>query len=286
MIARVNPPEEDSYKLVVEILKERVWHKDFYSRISADLLKKIEQYIEHKGNPEKILSLDLRPYVDSDADVEARKQSLIGLYKPTEGKLPFAQLEKLRKENGLLTCPSCGEPGRPRTLDHYLPKDIFPEYAFTLLNLTPMCDWCQGEKSIKYLTDQGKKKYIHPYFDDVHKPLFSITFSPPYISPVIGIKVRDDLPDELQSLVASHLEGVDFLRRFKEFFKTSYINILRKSKRCRESKRLNLSEHFNLFLEAEMDKSINSWDAILYRSIIEDCKLMKYLEEDTLPENL
>lgn len=286
MVTKLSPPEEDSVDLVRRIIEERVHHREFYDAIGQDLISMAELYREKQGNPESINPINLRNYTNTDDEAAQRKKSLIGLYSPKEDKLPYLQLEHMRKENGLVVCPSCGEPGRPRTLDHYLPKDIFPEFSVFLLNLTPMCDWCQGEKLTDYITKDGFKRYIHPYFDDVDRPLFLITFNPPYITPKIDISINDKIPEHLQRLVLLHLEGVDFLGRFKKFFKTKFRNILRKARNCREPQSIKLRDFLQECLEMEEFNSKNSWDAIVYRSILADEQMMSYLEAGDLPEHL
>lgn len=286
MVSKVKLPDEDSIEMLKSIIKERYKYKSFYDRVAEDLISQATIFIEHKGNPLMLTPLDLNNYTDSEEEADQRKRSLIGLYTPSDGKLPFSQLEVMRKRNGLVVCPSCGEPGRPRTLDHYLPKDIFPEFSVLLLNLTPMCDWCQGEKLAGYVTEDGQKRYIHPYFDDVDRVLFSITFMPPFSTPSIDIAVRNDIPEDLRSLVMYHLEGVDFLTRFKDYFSTRYMSVLRKAKTSREGGKRRLRDDFTLFLENEEEKSINSWEAVLYRSILENDELMAYLEDGALPDYL
>lgn len=286
MVSKIRLPEEDSLEILRGVISERQKYKAFYDRITNDLINQAEMFIEHHGSPLGLTPLDLNNYTDSEEEASQRKKSLIGLYTPKSEKLPFLQLESMRKHNGLVVCPSCGEPGRPRTLDHYLPKDIFPELSVLLLNLTPMCDWCQGEKLTDYVTEGGQKRYIHPYFDDVNRPLFSIIFTPPFATPSIDIAIKEEIPEELSLLVKSHLEGVDFLTRFKEYFKTRYISVLRRAHNCRQPETKNLRDVLALFLEMEQEKSINSWDAVLYRSILENDELMEYLENSPLPDNL
>lgn len=286
MVSKVKPPKEDSIDILERVLSERQRFKEFYNRIEIDLINQAERFIEYNGNPLMLSPLDLNKYTDSEMESKQRKKSLIGLYTPQSEKLPFQQLENMRKNNGLVVCPSCGEPGRPRTLDHYLPKDTFPELSILLLNLTPMCDWCQGEKLTEYVTKDGKKRYIHPYFDDVDKPLFSIAFTSPYSTPSIEVVVYESLPEELSQLVKLHLEGIGFLSRFKEYFKTRYISILRKARDCQLPNTKDLRMTLGILLEMEEEKSINSWDAVLYRSVLENDDLMNYLENEPLPDNL
>lgn len=286
MIAKVSLPSDDSEDIIRKTIAERTKYKTFYQKIESDLLSSIRFYIQHQGNPEVITPLDLHSYTDSPFEAKRRKKSLIHLYNPLEGKLPYWQLEKIRKDNGLAACPHCGELGRPRTLDHYLPKDVFPEHSINLLNLIPMCDWCQGEKSTDYLTSDGFRRFIHPYFDDVDQPLIRFLFIGDYISPVIEIEVMDHLPVELQKLVVSHLSGIDFENRTKRYITERYSNILRHAKESRLPSGPGFGVAITWFLRMEESKSINSWDAILYRSIKEDPDLMYFLENANLPEHL
>lgn len=286
MVAKLNPPTLNSTDLIYQIIDERGHHKDFYNRIKSDWTSATDTYNQNCGDPKLIQPLILRRYTDTDEDASKRKVSLIGLYSPKKDKLPYSILENMRKNHGLIFCPSCGESGRPRTLDHYLPKNVFPEYSVVLLNLTPMCDWCQGEKLTDYITADGLKCYIHPYFDDVDKPLFSITFNPPYVTPTIGLLINSDIDPELKRLVISHLAGIDFLERYKDYFRTKYRSILRKAGRCRAPNSTNLRNYLEENLESELDNSKNSWEVVLYRSILADARIMNYLEVGELPEYL
>jgi hypothetical protein len=286
MVTKILQPNEDSIELVCRVFAERGRYKDFYDRLKPDLIESVRRYMQYNGDPSIISPLDLLTYTGNEEEALQRKASLIGLYSPKKDKLPYLQLENLRKHNSLVVCPSCGEPGRPRTLDHYLPKDCFPELSIVLLNLTPMCDWCQGKKLTDYITGEGKKRYLHPYFDDVDRPLFSIAFGPPYVTPTLSLSINDDLPPELKLLVSSHLEGVGFLERFAEYFKTSFRNILRKAKECQQPGGPHFRSLIQQFLDMASHYSKNSWDAVIYRSILSDVNMINYLENDELPEFL
>jgi len=286
MVVKIPLPDDDSVDIVGRTIDEKVHYRAFYDRINDDLISQIKLYRDREGDPVFIEPMSLRDYTESDEEADKRKTSLLGLYRPKEHKMPYEQLEKIRKDNGLVVCPSCGEAGRPRTLDHYLPQKSFPELAITLLNLTPMCDWCQGEKGESYKTATGSKKYIHPYFDDVNIPLYQIVFSKPYATPIISYSINSELPIELQELVQTHLIGIDFLNRFKGFFKTMYPSVLRRANESRIQGNLGLKEVLNMFMRMETEKAVNSWEAVLYRSILEDEDILYFLENEQLPDNL
>lgn len=50
-------------------------------------------------------------------------------------------------------------------LDHYLPKEPFPQFAFTPVNLLPACSVCNSFKS-QYVAKCRTQELVHPYFDD------------------------------------------------------------------------------------------------------------------------
>jgi hypothetical protein len=63
-------------------------------------------------------------------------------------------------------CPFCGI-GTVNTLDHFLPKERFPAFAVTPVNLVACCTWCQGEKHDYYAKSDGEQ-LLHPYFDNLN----------------------------------------------------------------------------------------------------------------------
>lgn len=62
-------------------------------------------------------------------------------------------------------CPLCTE-GNVSTLDHHLPKTLFPALAVTPANLVPACADCNKTKrSVRFETPESQT--LHPYYDDV-----------------------------------------------------------------------------------------------------------------------
>lgn len=63
-------------------------------------------------------------------------------------------------------CPFCGGIGQVHTLDHYLPKAIFPLFSVLPANLIPCCRDCNSGKGSSFGTQVGEQS-LHPYVDDV-----------------------------------------------------------------------------------------------------------------------
>ena len=62
-------------------------------------------------------------------------------------------------------CPYCGQ-RTVSTLDHYLPKTIYPVLAVTPINLVPACGDCNKVK-LDFQPPDSEGQILHPYFDDV-----------------------------------------------------------------------------------------------------------------------
>lgn len=79
--------------------------------------------------------------------------------KAMRGKLLFPDIEDFDE------CPYCGI-NEPKTLDHYLPKETFPEFSIFPSNLIPICHVCNCQyKGTSYLTPTGSRLFLHSYFD-------------------------------------------------------------------------------------------------------------------------
>ncbi|MFT5420428.1 MAG: hypothetical protein ACI9D5_001172 [Candidatus Endobugula sp.] len=62
-------------------------------------------------------------------------------------------------------CPYCGGIGRPKNLDHYMPKAHFTQFSILPLNLIPACLDCNlGSKASGY-ANTAEDQIIHPYLD-------------------------------------------------------------------------------------------------------------------------
>jgi hypothetical protein len=288
MVSSVKAPKESSFDVLQTIVNERRNYgplEDFYDQVSPHLFAQYQLYVENKGNPESVYQFDLLKFLGGDrAELDKRKKTLLNLYSPKEHQSPYAILKRMRRKHQLLCCPSCGEDGTPGTLDHYLPKDDFPEFAACLMNLTPMCNRCQEEKSTNYLTAKGQKAYFHPYFDNINESYFLVDIFPPYDTPTFKVKIARGEPKSIR-LLMSHLKGIDFMERFHVFCEAKHIHLLKiMAGRSLQKDPHSVESMINLFLLPELEKSVNSWDAIYYSSVLENQKLLEYLDSGKLPD--
>ncbi|WP_217519849.1 hypothetical protein [Vibrio metschnikovii] len=286
MVAKVSMPEYDSLEVASAVIDERKKFLTFYRSIRGDLLAQINSYIECRGDPAHMTPLNLRSYTSSDEETVKRKSSLINLYNPKQGQTPFTILEEVRNEHGLLFCPSCGEDGAPGTLDHYLPKTEFPELAFCIANLTPMCSTCQGKKSSDYLTTDGRKAFLHPYYDEIFVSLFHVDILPPFDAPhAFNVSVQEAVTGDLKRLVESHIQGLDFNLRFEKYCASKHLHLLKLIAEEREDDEpLTAEQLIRRFFRQERKKALNAWGAIYYQSVLDTPALLNYLNNGDLPQ--
>lgn len=286
MVAKIPTPEIDSIEIIRRLIDERVWYREFYQSIRGDWLSQTEHYLDVAGNPELMEPLDLRNYTSNEEEAKARKTSMINLYSPSEEQFQYALLSALRRDHGLLFCPSCGGAGVPGTLDHYLPKTVFPEFSVLLANLTPMCIDCQEAKGADYLTNDNQRKFLHGYFDDVNSPIYRVTISGDFETPEFSIEY-ESVPHKYKALVVEHVEGVKLAARFIKYCGTKYLHLLKNVSELREEQNEALLEWMlKKFLRDSENNSINCWEAIFYRGVLASDDLMEYLRSGDLPDDL
>ncbi|WP_323959512.1 hypothetical protein GC088_13420 [Arthrobacter sp. JZ12] len=103
-------------------------------------------------------------------------------------------------------CCLCGL--RPTSeLDHYLPKQLFPEFAALTVNLVPVCGVCNKRKDQLYKTDLGDPAFIHAYLDQLpgSEPFLRATLEVgDGIIPSFEIVQASGLPDKTFRVLVSH----------------------------------------------------------------------------------
>ncbi|NBN05581.1 hypothetical protein GWI63_16320 [Proteus sp. G2665] len=169
-------------------------------------------------------------------------------------------------------------------MDHYLPKDIFPEFSVTIHNLFPMCDICQGKKGVKLNDADGKRYFMHPYFDTfTEQQLLILDITEPYNAPSsISLTPNPSLTLPLRELVKKHTDELDIPLRYLSYFKIMYIRLLRLVGKLRESNQ-NVTDNLNIFKFMASTKSVNSWDYIFYDGVLRNELLLSYLSDNEIP---
>ena len=288
MVTKIPIPQMCSVEFISSVLEKRLKDNrsrpEFYQRIGNALIYSYMTYGDKNGNPEQIRQLDFRLYENNPKNIEAKKDTLINLYENRSDKYIYPILRDLRKKHNLMFCPFCGEEVIPSTLDHFLPKEKFPEYAICLINLIPMCTKCQGKdaKGEKTLSQNNQRIFLNPYFESIDEFL-TLQIIPPFDKPKFLLNLKSVENKVIYELLATHVVELNIYERYLNFAVSQHIQLLKLARKNRCTGK-SIQEKVEIYLEEREEKSKNTWAAIYYRSVLSNKALIKYLDSEVLPD--
>lgn len=113
-------------------------------------------------------------------------------------------------------CPYCGF-GEVYEVDHYLPKNVYPEFNVFPKNLVPICHPCNHIKA-QDVPQGWDSSFIHPYYDEL--PSERWLFAKMTIEdggPVLNFSVQLDAQHgALGARLEYHFERLELPRRIRE----------------------------------------------------------------------
>lgn len=170
-------------------------------------------------------------------------------------------------------CPTCGGIGRPRTLDHYLPKANYPKLAIVPQNLIPACRDCNTDKR-NPLIDHPHRQPLHPYLDK--RQFFEerwISVSVSHTSPctiIYSASPPDYWSDDDKARAVNHFDLFGIAERYS-IQAGSELSILMDLRVNYFSKQP--PEAFSDFLRSGANAAsllINGWKKVLYEALADD----------------
>ncbi|WP_248548435.1 HNH endonuclease [Paenibacillus odorifer] len=190
------------------------------SEIKKTRLEQLQPYVFERYNLYLASKLRLESMSESAIIEEEDKTILESCYnRNKDGYLEGAvvakiiELQSIQHQN---VCPYCGI-DRPRTIDHYLPKNEFPEFSVYPLNLIPCCQFCNGKKGKRWLKE-GERLFINYYHDslpDVKYLYTNIEMSRLGVPKVtFRLENNNNIPSALFNIIQNHYETLDLLREF------------------------------------------------------------------------
>ncbi|PGS41705.1 hypothetical protein COC58_12380 [Bacillus cereus] len=179
-------------------------------------------------------------------------------------------------------CPYCGI-GEPVTLDHYLPKGLFPEFSILSINLVPCCDPCNRTKGEKWLED-GVRRIISFYTDEIpeYKYLFvKVSFENNSFIPVIEYNLDFSEENNLTNTIKMHFRDLNLFERYEKQINDKvtglYLEVMEgASDLSIDEQKSNLKRR--VFSLSKRFGS-NYWEARLYEALIESNFFEKCYEQ-------
>ncbi len=191
-------------------------------------------------------------------------------------------LQKRRQEHGLDVCPYCGSPASPNTLDHFMPKDVWPELALYPNNLVPQCSSCGSIKGDRYYCDETNcVKYIHPiYFELLSLIRFSVEMSLEDVEGKmvpkfkVSILLTRECSEEDQLWLIKHFEELKIRKRVIEYCERTFGWL----KRTCSTQRFPLKTFLKMKLDVA-DPIEGDWKSALFNCVMDNELVLEYLKE-------
>lgn len=270
---KLNPPIDiDSKKILAEIITAKKISKSasVISFLNSEKLRIDTRFDEYTS---KFTALELVQI--SDSPYPKGREELISCYN-SGGKNLKDLKDKIRSKQTQFDnekCMYCRIKDND-TFDHYLPKDIFPEFSPLALNLIPCCNTCNKKKS-EYWKENNERGIINFYLDDIPNEQFLFAGILIDKKNNQNIKVRffiknvNNIPTALYSTIDKHYCKLGLLKRY-DSASNSAISELKRTLNT-FGKELSLKSKKNALVELSeqlsIDYGVNYWKAILWRAI-------------------
>ncbi|MBO9695933.1 MAG: hypothetical protein J7499_07025 [Sphingopyxis sp.] len=193
------------------------------------------------------------------------RKAQLKLYISRQGGGP---LKRIRYTPGLLCCPMCGSPSRG-SLDHYLPREDFPEFAVLPANLLPACSLCNsGAKGRTFKGAISGERFLHPYFDTCAKDkIWRIRIDGHPAAPLFAAVPEPGLAKSLRLMIVFHLDNI-LGTAFETAIATIWSNLPEALADDIQNVGLNgkqaLDRHYR---DTVVTQGLNSWRAALLRGV-------------------
>lgn len=211
----LKPYSGDGYCFYQQVLEAKD-SGDLRSRlavVATQLESTYKNYAQH-------FDLNLLESLDPDTAFSVHKADLLSLYNYQFKIIRDLRLEIQRQQPQVVrfTCQHCTLTSN-ESLDHFVPKDEFPEFAIHPLNLLPICMKCNQHKSHVW-RKAGVRKALNLYLDrlpDEQYLFVNVKFDK---NSEIDFEFYLDKPKSVSKamfgLIESHFENLNLFSRMRE----------------------------------------------------------------------
>jgi len=257
----------DVLKLCISKIKD-VDLKERLTNIEVELKNAVDEFEDKAPN---LLLHTIKKHskvngnVSKDEMVKVYDQRMVNAESP--GRTIYNQLMKSAKY-GL--CPLCGH-RIVNTLDHYLPKTVFPIYSVVPINIVPACSACNRTK-FSITATCPDNEFIHPYYDDLESEEWlcaEVIQSKP-----ISIRFYVSKPDKWDQIlfnrVKNHLELLELNYLYSTHSAVELISIESLIKEIyRTGGSHAVKDHLNSCYKSKVAVSLNWWQTVFYKALFD-----------------
>ncbi len=178
--------------------------------------------------------------------------------------------EKLRLAAKNNICPICNQ-RTVTTLDHVLPKTLYPTFAVTPFNLIPACADCNKIKDT-YQPSIPEEEIIHPYYDDISNQQYLFALIEQTTPPSINFYIKQSNP---VNIIEKRLEKHFSLFALNELYASNAAEELsnishRLYKLYSTGGKESVIEYLKDEFESRYENNKNSWQTAMYETLYQN----------------
>ncbi len=178
---------------------------------------------------------------------------------------------------GQSRCQYCGI-GIPRSIDHYLPQEIFADFTVFSANLLPCCSDCNNLKGTKWLSSNGNRIILNPYFETLPETrlLFAKFEMTPHPRLLFFLQRPISMKISFFHRVSQHFECLQLATRYSL---CASGEIDKAIAAFRNSRTNNIRNRRKLLLDTAINQvdavGLNSWEAATYFALANSLSFLK-----------
>ncbi len=226
--------------------------------------------IDAYGNYEDVLR-DIRRFTSLAHGSDVLTKALLGNYALLDRGRPLEDLRNSIFRTALSRnsrCPLC-ERAQVCALDHFLPKNHFPEYSILADNLVPVCERCNRLKGDECDRVDGLLMF-HAYFDEF--PDTEMLLAEIDVDSTVSIRYTLHRSDEIDDLTFGRVEKQFKILGLFDFYQMEAVAELTDQIDLYDETYTSLGDSglqstLNALARGAERKSVNHWKAALYRAL-------------------
>lgn len=250
-------------------------------RLQPQIIPRFEEY-NGKACKDRLHTIQVQWSYDNQAK-DSDGYFLYKQYDNSEAKIANLRAEIIENNDGkiTLTCPICGRQDAT-DLDHYIPRQILPEFSIHPFNLIPTCHRCNNKKGILWL-ESGNRLIFNAYYDAVtDEELFNVNVVIRNKLPEISLTLKTFNPPikYATQIALTTIEKLGLLLIFQEEINK---NLKDETMRIKILKRNNTDIDFIKSVYSDMadeEQNVNDLKRILFKTIAYEPTLTKWLEQN------
>ncbi len=190
------------------------------------------------------------------------------------------KLRSRRHDHFYNQCPFCGQPVEPVILDHFIPKNKWPEFSIFPNNLVSQCGNCSSKKSQHYYCDTTNfVKFIHPIYSNLLcKVEFKFIFSdvdvnnPENADISLTFKIKKRVSKKQRIRISLHLKHLEIKEYALKYARDKF------KKRLREARlrKVYVPYLLNYTIKLYSKEIDNHWDVCIYKAMLAEQSFMSF----------